>query len=797
MLMTVLLVGSFSCESPLDVVEETTAEKGPKKDKGNDCDCKGGMTSLDLEYLGAETDAVVKIYKDKIESKKILAVFTNVNPGDILSFEGVGKDNKMGAKIRITVNDDKKNYTEIHTSCSQDISIGMAFGDYVVRAGTSKDGGDLCETSEQDCGECEKGITSLDLEFLGTETNATIKVYKDKVENKKLLATFTNVNAGDLLSFTGTGKDGKMGAKIRITINDSKDYTEIHTSCSQDIYAGMTFDNKYLIKSGISSKGGPLCPMPEPPGEVECGECKKGITYLELQYNGESGADITVYNKKGKVVDFWTNVSNGDLLAFSGSKDDGKFDGSEIKITDSDGDTYIHVSCSQDIYAGMVFGNYTVISGMSKEGGPLCPMPDPPGDGDCGECKKGITFLALEYLGDPVSNVSVYDKSGVVASWDNVVTGQLLEFNGSKDDGKFDGAEITISNGINDTPIHVSCSQDIFAGMVFGDYLVKAGMSKEGGPLCEIEYCVMTSTDLIAGQNTVVGSIEVTEEGEDYMIKYSVTDGWCITETHLDVEWTAQDFPTNNGNPAPGQFEYKNDHDCVTEYTYTVPKSEGIYIAAHAVVNCISDPFEALESSLPDVVNACTTEKGVSAVDSYFNLTISDTSLAGDYDAWCVDFESSLQVECFEAEVYLNYDELPDGKFVHKDKFDLVNWILNEDYVGKTSNQGDPFTFSDVQIAIWEIIEERNCTDSTCSYVGEFNVDRIDEIIAEAEANGDGFVPDCGELVAIVLVPTSDLQSVVIGIPLECPEECEETAWGNGCPFPGNNWATYFQYTHN
>ncbi len=34
----------------------------------------------------------------------------------------------------------------------------------------------------------------------------------------------------------------KMGAKIRITINGGSQYTEIHTSCSQDIYVGLVAD---------------------------------------------------------------------------------------------------------------------------------------------------------------------------------------------------------------------------------------------------------------------------------------------------------------------------------------------------------------------------------------------------------------------------------------------------------------------------------------------------------------------------------------------------------------------------
>ncbi len=332
------------------------------------------------------------------------------------------------------------------------------------------------------------------------------------------------------------------------------------------------------------------------------------------------------------------------------------------------------------------------------------------------------------------------------------------------------------------------------------DELIAAenSLASKGGPKALIfdGSCDYTVTNLIAGQNTVVGTVEVTVVGGYYNITYSVINGWCISETHLDVAESPENFPmTGSGNPKNGHFEYSDSHDCVSSFTYEVPTSEGEYIAAHAVVNCTSGTIEDFAESLPETLNACTTEKGVDAVDSYFNLTVNDTALAGDYDAWCVDFESSLQIQCYDANVYSSYETLPEGIFENPDNFDLVNWIVNQDFVGEISpGQGGEYTFSDVQIAMWEIIENKNCTDTFCAYVGDFDLVRIDEIIEQATANGEGFIPECGDLISIVLVPLEDLQSVIISVPLPCGDECEETAWAEGCDFPGNNWAMYFHY---
>ncbi|NNC69274.1 MAG: hypothetical protein HKN90_00455, partial [Flavobacteriaceae bacterium] len=116
-----------------------------------------------------------------------------------------------------------------------------------------------------DCGECDGQITSLDLKYLGNETDATIKVYQGKVNDDDLFATFTGVNNGDVFSFVGPKKDNKMGSKIFLTVNDGNPI-EIHTSCSQDIYAGMEIADTYLIVAGMSHNGGPLCPD-TPPGD--------------------------------------------------------------------------------------------------------------------------------------------------------------------------------------------------------------------------------------------------------------------------------------------------------------------------------------------------------------------------------------------------------------------------------------------------------------------------------------------------------------------------------------------------
>jgi len=104
----------------------------------------------------------------------------------------------------------------------------------------------------------------------------------------------------------------------------------------------------------------------------------------------------------------------------------------------------------------------------------------------------------------------------------------------------------------------------------------------------ELDY---VSFHLYAGQNIDAGEIRVWNDSETLYVKY-FTDGWCITETHLHVATSLEGIPqTRKGNPIPGKFDKKGEHECEMEITYAIDLKEmewkcdqKLYIAAHAVV---------------------------------------------------------------------------------------------------------------------------------------------------------------------------------------------------------------------
>jgi len=327
--------------------------------------------------------------------------------------------------------------------------------------------------------------------------------------------------------------------------------------------------------------------------------------------------------------------------------------------------------------------------------------------------------------------------------------------------------------------------------------LLKKGNAKTSpvfGEDCDFEYNADTGVTLWAGQFTDVGDVTVTDDGTNYTITYNITEpGWCITETHLSVVNNPSDFPlSGGGNPKNGHFEYSGSHDCESSVEYLVPMDRGQYIAAHAVVVCksSSDEFTANIESLPMTLPVCVTDKGDG--DSYFDINIGgDSFLAGDYNAWCIDLYKNLaNGECFDANVFSLYDEnLPEVVKI-PGNIGAVNWIVNQDFI----SQG--YTFGEIQWAIWELLETNNDVDFCC--LGTWDEKNGNDIVEMAKDHKD-FEPSCGELLGIAILPTEDdIQPVMITIPIPCDYDCEETAWGaangEGCEFPGNNWATYFTY---
>ena len=108
--------------------------------------------------------------------------------------------------------------------------------------------------------------------------------------------------------------------------------------------------------------------------------------------------------------------------------------------------------------------------------------------------------------------------------------------------------------------------------------------------LCDTsEPCIYTTAtyEYYGGININIGTLEVTNDETNLYVTYNLVNGWHLQETQVYVGDPA-DIPTFMGNPAPGLFPYKTEHNpMVTTYTYTIPLASlpACYaIAAHSAI---------------------------------------------------------------------------------------------------------------------------------------------------------------------------------------------------------------------
>ncbi len=97
--------------------------------------------------------------------------------------------------------------------------------------------------------------------------------------------------------------------------------------------------------------------------------------------------------------------------------------------------------------------------------------------------------------------------------------------------------------------------------------------------------------NLIVAQHTIAsasGQVAVRDDSAYLYIKIIILD-WRITETQLVISTSLEGIPqTKTGNPIPGLFQYRDEHDSVHIFQYMIPMTWAngtkLYIALHCIV---------------------------------------------------------------------------------------------------------------------------------------------------------------------------------------------------------------------
>ena len=515
-----------SCSQPIFpglVTGDFTVVSGISKDNGPICvdigcnECDGGVTDLTFLYEGTLPVELTIYDGTSDDPDKIVFGPTFVDFGDEISITKRPGQDKFSSNISLWV--DGAKYGELHTSCSQPIGPGVSVGEFVIVAGDSRNGGELCPLPPDDgCDACDGGITSLNLRNV-TGAPVAVEIYDDAdAKADKLLFAGTLAVDGETGTLSGTRSDGKFNSNISIWAGGLRVAT-IHTSCSQPVGVGMVFGG-FEVVSGSSRNGGPFCPAACAPAqldfrvlddEVKFKILNNGITPLQIQklvlewpegkgalekidFDGTIFEQIVPWQPGGVVItDFIGDAKNRALEAG---------DNHELKLHFTDKTT-----------TGEHFVRVEFNSGCSVEA--RAGDPGDPGD-QCAPCAGGITSLDFRNVTGAPVGVEIYDDNNVNPDkllfagtlMDGGETGTL---NGTKSDGKFDGDVTIWVGGVKVASIHVSCSQPVGIGMVFGGFEVVSGASKDGGAFCPAD-CQPSQLDFEVQDDEV--RFKILNEGE-------------------------------------------------------------------------------------------------------------------------------------------------------------------------------------------------------------------------------------------------------------------------------------------
>jgi hypothetical protein len=164
--------------------------------------------------------------------------------------------------------------------------------------------------------------------------------------------------------------------------------------------------------------------------------------------------------------------------------------------------------------------------------------------------------------------------------------------------------------------------------------------------------------------------------------------------------------------------------------------------------------------------------KHLQNASSYFSINIQDSGLLnGTYPGWCVDWNRPIEDDRpYNIKFYSSYNEnLPPGFVAKPENLDKVNWLINQNFVGKNAgNSLGIYTSGDVQLAIWTLIDD-NFNSST---VGPYSEARVQKIVSLSMQYGTGFYPTCRQEV-VILIDSGTPQGTMIEIRRDHFRKCD------------------------
>ena len=202
-------------------------------------------------------------------------------------------------------------------------------------------------------------------------------------------------------------------------------------------------------------------------------------------------------------------------------------------------------------------------------------------------------------------------------------------------------------------------------------------------------------------------------------------------------------------------------------FEYTVVDGQG-GSASGTVAVTLKGGLNTVETILADLPATATTALGGFRVGQGYDATLDETGDARldglKIEAgYCVerteDFVAGTDIEMA---ILGGTAEALDGSLFSNDlveNIDKINWLLNQDFGAQDNGDGTGRTYTDAEIqhVIWGLTDGNSTMKATGVINGKFNGTQanIEEMLALANANGDGYETGPGGVLTLVLDPAS------------------------------------------
>ena len=409
---------------------------------------------------------------------------------------------------------------------------------------------------------------------------------------------------------------------------------------------------------------------------------------------------------------------------------------------------------------------------------------------DVGEAEPGVegALVSLRLDGEGIIASTVTDSDGNY-SFDGLAAGRyrvifqdpddLLSITGEKafvtadvgDDDTIDSDVVRqIRSGEGQTRFFDLAASEVKDDVDAGISVAQVGVPsphEDSGEVCADDPLTL---DVLAND----------EDPDGDQLTITQVDGQAIVEGQTVMTAAGTNVTLSNGQlvfDGADAYSGLNINESANEtIAYTVSDGDGNAASTTVALTFKGDAndYASLAESFGDIVDpGLYVVSGSLADPDAWSLSVSDTGderLDGAtfVEAYCLDFFAPIPLDTpLEGALLSTEDSAEFGTVFASggsgvssfnnleaaENMDLINYILAQDWTNDPNQDIDGW---DVQFAIWELTNDVD-TDQQTQFFQEATVDNVDFILADAEANGEGFMLEGdGGIATTIIDPLSD-----------------------------------------